>query len=159
MLIGSCATVRGQVTGSLPVNSRLPNSTSATPSPSLPGSQLATSASMLLSMLGGMIMGRPETTSTTHLAALAHTVFTAVRSASESFMVFGGRGTLLSPGSNAHCGPPTSPNPSAYGVSPTTTTPTAPRGTGLDASWLNVTVREDARWIPWRIVAPGITFV
>src|SRR3954451_11154371 len=126
MLIGSCATVRGQVTGSFPLNGFLPNSTSATPSPSLPGSQLATSASMFARMLCGMIMGRPDTTSTTHLAALAHTVFTAAASLSERCMVFGGRGTLLSPGSKAHNGPPTSPKPSAYVVSPTTTTPTAP---------------------------------
>ena len=99
MLIGSCATVRGQVTGSWPVNGRLPNSTSATPAPSLPGSQLATSASMCCSIVGGMIIGRPETTSTTHLDAWAHTVFTAAVSAPESCMVFGGRGTPLSPGS------------------------------------------------------------
>ena len=51
------------------------------------------------SIVGGMIIGRPETTTTTHFAAAAQTVFTAAVSASESCMVFGGRGTLLSPGS------------------------------------------------------------
>ena len=47
-----------------------------------------------------------------------------------------GRGTLLSPGSYAHCGPKTSPKPSEYGVSPTTTMPVAPLGTGAEASAL-----------------------
>jgi hypothetical protein len=45
-LIGSWSSDRGHVTGSLPVNERLPKSTSATPAPSLPGSQAATSASI-----------------------------------------------------------------------------------------------------------------
>ena len=40
MLIGSWATVRGQETGSRPVKRVRPNSTSATPRPSLPGSGL-----------------------------------------------------------------------------------------------------------------------
>ena len=48
-------------------------------------------------------------------------------------------------------GPPTSPKYSAYGVSPTTTTPMAPRGTGAMRP-------RSARRIPARIVVPGITF-
>lgn len=136
MLIGSWSTLRGQVTGSFPVKGCVPNSTSATPSPSEPGSQEATSASMFVSIAGGRIIGRPETTRTTHRAAWAHTVFTAFASASESCMVLGGRSTPWSSGSKPHRGPPTSPNPSEYGVSPTTTIPVAWCGIGADASWL-----------------------
>ena len=54
---------------------------------------------------------------------------TAVRSAADSRMSFGGRGTPLS----CHSGPPTSPKPSAYGVSPTTTTPTSVFAIGAEA--------------------------
>src|SRR3954447_2884433 len=78
MLIGSWASVRGQVSGSLPVNGRRPNSVSATPSPSLPGSQAATRPSMAPSWAGSMISGRPETT--THLATCAQTLSTAALS-------------------------------------------------------------------------------
>ena len=51
-----------------------------------------------------------------------------------------------------------SPKPSEYGVSPTTTTPSACFGTGADASGLNVTSPRVALRIPSRIVSPGMTF-
>ena len=80
-----------------------------------------------------MMSGRPETTTTTHFAASAQTLSTAALSAAESFMSFTGRGRPLSPGSKPHSGPPTSPNPSEYGVSPTTTMPVSLGGIGADA--------------------------
>ena len=83
MLIGSCATVRGQVTGSLPVKGRTPNSVSATPVPSLPGSQAATRPSISPSCWGSRISGRPETTTTTHLTVAAQTLSTAALSAAD----------------------------------------------------------------------------
>src|SRR6476659_9506461 len=113
---------------------------------------------MFGSIADGMIIGRPDTTTTTHFAACAHTVFTAAVSASDSCMVLAGRSTPWSPGSKPHCGPPTSPKPSEYGVSPTTTMPTAFDGTGADASWLNVTL-SCSDLMPCRIVCPGITLV
>src|SRR6185437_3383935 len=99
-------------------------------------------------------------TTTMHLAAAAQTRSTAALSAAESCMSLTGRGTLWSPGSNAHRGPPTSPKPSEYGVSPTTTTPVASGGTGVEASALNVVVPPPlASRIPSRMVWPGITLV
>src|SRR5437899_2649078 len=155
MLIGSWSIVFGQVTDSLPVNGFLPKSTSATPSPSLPGSHDATSASISLSCAGSMIIGRPETTRTTQVDTAWQTLSIAALSAAENFMSFGGRNTPWSLGSKPHCGPPTSPKPSEYGVSPTTTTPTSLPATGADASALKVTL--GATWrMPSRIVVPGM---
>src|SRR4051794_39179037 len=125
MLIGSWAALAGQVTGSLPVNGRRPNSTSATPAPSEPGSQEATSASIDRSRLAPITCGRPETTSTTHLATAAQTRSTVAASPGCRSSDLASRGTPLSAGSNPQRGPPTSPKPSAYGVSPTTTTATS----------------------------------
>src|SRR5258708_4555018 len=95
-------------TGSRPVNGALPNSVSATPSPSLPGSQDSTIASAS-PWIDAMFIGRPDTTSTTHFIA-AQTLSAAALSAALRSSVW----PL-----------PTSPTPSAYGVSPTTTTPTS----------------------------------
>ena len=133
MLIGSCASVRGQDTDSLPVNGRVPNSVSATPAPSLPGSQAATIASASVRRAGSRMSGRPDTITMTHRFAAAQTLSTAAWSAAESCMSLTGR-TPLSPGSYAHWGPKTSPNPSAYGVSPTTTMPVALCAIGAEAS-------------------------
>src|SRR5262245_15455623 len=132
MLIGTCASVRGQVIGNLPVKGRSPKSTSATPAPSRPGNHAATSASILLSW-SVSTCGRPDTTTTTQVGIASQTVSM----------------TALSPGcrdsdfssnwageQNPHSGPPTSPNPSEYGVSPTTTTPTSASVIGADASAL-----------------------
>src|SRR5262249_14318992 len=104
-LIGSCASDFAHVTGSRPVNGLSPNSVSATPAPSVPGSHEATSA--LPGSSRESYIGRPETTRIAHFIA-PHTRSIAVRSAPESASV---------------CPLPTSPTPSAYGVSPTTTTP------------------------------------
>ena len=68
--------------------------------------------------IGAMFIGRPDTTSTMHFTA-AQTVSTAVLSAADRSRVW----PL-----------PTSPTPSAYGVSPTTTTPTVALPIGADAS-------------------------
>src|SRR3954471_18677868 len=103
--------------------------------PSLPGSQAATSESIFWSCAGSMIIGRPETTTTTQRLACAQTLSIAALSSAENIIVFGGRGTLLSPGSYAQSGPPTSPKPSEYGVSPTTTMPVALLGIGAEASF------------------------
>src|SRR4030081_408823 len=140
MLIGSCASVRGQDTESLAGNGRGPKSVSATPAPSLPGSQAATIASASLRWAGSRISGRPDTITLTHRFAAAQTLSTAALSAAESCMSLTGRGTLWSPGSYAHWGPKTSPKPSEYGVSPTTTMPVALCGIGAEASWLYVTL-------------------
>ena len=55
------------------MNGALPNSVSATPSPSVPGSQEATIA-FASAWIGAMFIGRPETTSTTHFIARADLV-------------------------------------------------------------------------------------
>jgi hypothetical protein len=154
-LIGSCATVRGHVIGSLPVYGLRTKSVSLTPLPSLLGNQAATSASVAVRCAGSICSGRPDTTITVHERAAAQTLSTAALSASLSIIVCGGR-SPVSPGSKPHCGPPTSPKPSAYGVSPTTTTPSALCGTGADAVSLNVTSPREADRIPSRIVSPGI---
>src|SRR5262249_2693946 len=154
-LIGSWSSVRGQDTGSLPVKGRAPNSVSATPAPSLPGSQAATIAVASSRWAGSRISGRPDTITMTHRCTAAHTLSTAALSAAESCMSLTGRGTPLSPGSYAHCGPKTSPKPSEYGVSPTTTIPVALPGIGADASWLYVTFPPASWRIPSRIVVPG----
>ncbi len=83
--------------------------------------------------------GRPETTSTTHFIA-AHTLCTAAVSAAVS-----SRSLPL----------PTSPTPSAYGVSPTTTTPTSYPDRDADASLEYVTCPPAFR-MPWRIVVPSV---
>ena len=44
-LVDNCSLLSGQARGSLPVGLSLPNNISATPWPSVPGSQAATSAS------------------------------------------------------------------------------------------------------------------
>ena len=118
------------------MNGRLQNSVSATPVPSLPGSHAATSPSICDSCAGSMISGRPETMTTTHFLASAQTVSIAALSASGICIVWAGRSTPPSPGSKPQRGPPTSPKPSAYGVSPTTTTPTSRRPIGAEASLL-----------------------
>jgi hypothetical protein len=64
-----------------------------------------------------MFIGRPDTTRTTHFIA-AQTLSTAALSAVEKSAVW----PL-----------PMSPTPSAYGVSPTTTTPTSDPAVGADA--------------------------
>ena len=64
------------------MNGRLPNSVSATPVPSLPGSHAATSPSICDSCAGSMISGRPETMTTTRFLASAQTVSIAALSAS-----------------------------------------------------------------------------
>src|SRR5665647_2682785 len=105
MLIGSCARVRGQVTGSFPLKGTFPKRVSATPAPSLPGSQAATSPSISDSCLGSKINGRPETTTTTHFAAAEQTVSTAALSVAESCMSLTGRGIPWSAGSQGQLGP------------------------------------------------------
>ncbi len=72
------------------MNGFFPNSTSATPIPSLPGSHEATSASICTPSSGGMIIGRPETTRTVHDSALEQTRRIASWSASLSSIVFFG---------------------------------------------------------------------
>ena len=72
----------------------------------------------------------------THRFAAAQTLSTAALSAADSCMSLTGRSTPWSPGSNPHCGPLTSPKPSEYGVSPTTTMPVALCGIGAEASSL-----------------------
>src|SRR5690348_15537948 len=117
--MGSWLSASAQVSGSRPVNGLLPNSTSATPSPSVPGSHEATTpaASGTTPVRSS---GRPDTVMTTHGSA-AQTLSTAERSAMDSCIVW----PL-----------PTSPTPSAYGVSPTTTTPTPYPLIGAEASLL-----------------------
>jgi hypothetical protein len=83
-----------------------------------------------------MMSGRPETTTTAHFRVAAQTLSTAALSAVESCMSLTGRGIPLSPGSLDQRGPKTSPKPSAYGVSPTTTMPTEFRRIGNEASSL-----------------------
>ena len=63
-LIGSCVAEAGQETGSLPVGATLPNSTSATPAPSLPGSHAASNA-LTQGRTPEMSSGRPETSTAT----------------------------------------------------------------------------------------------
>ena len=101
------------------MNGCVPNRTSATPAPSVPGSHEATSASIAPSW-SVTSCGRPDTTSTAHGSA-PQTVSIAVRSAALRLSDL----PLL----------PTSPCPSAYGVSPTTTTPTCASPTGAEASF------------------------
>src|ERR687892_2011557 len=157
MLIGSWAALAGQVWDRLPVNGCLPNSTSAMPSPCEPGSQDATSASMFASCSGVITCGRPDTTRTTHSRTASHTVSTTAASPGCSSRLFGSRSTPPSSGSKPQRGPPTSPNPSEYGVSPTTTIPTSASPTGAEASSLEVTCACGATWrMPSRIVLPGI---
>src|SRR5256885_465725 len=62
--MGSWLALLGHVTGSVPVGFQSPKSTSATPRPSVPGSQAATSASQSPSW-AAMSRGRPETRTTT----------------------------------------------------------------------------------------------
>jgi hypothetical protein len=88
---------------------RTPKSMSATPAPSLPGSQAATSPSIRLSCAGSIIRGRPETTTTTQRAAAAQTLSIAALSAVENCMSLTGRSTPWSPGSPDQRGPKTSP--------------------------------------------------
>src|SRR5262245_53196809 len=160
MLIGSWSRVFGQDTGSCPPYGARPNSVSDTPSPSLPGSHASTIESAESRTFWGRISGRPDTITTTHRLACEQTVSIACWSLSEICMSLTGRGCPLSPGSKAHCGPNTSPKPSEYGVSPTTTTPTSFLPTGSEASSLHVTFWVPASWrIPSRMVVPGITLV
>jgi hypothetical protein len=122
-LIGSCASDFGHVCGRRPVNGVSPKSTSATPSPSLPGSQEATSAG-ISGIRSEMIIGRPATTSTTHFIA-PQTLSTAAASPSDR-VIFCALEPVME----------TSPAPSAYGVSPTTTIPTSDPVMSADASLL-----------------------
>src|SRR4051812_3572579 len=106
-----------------------------------------------------MIIGRPETTTTTQRFAWAQTLSIAALSSAENIIVFGGGAWPLSPGSYAQRGPPTSPKPSEYGVSPTTTTPIALGLIAAEASFEYVTSPFACALIPSRMVVPGITLV
>jgi hypothetical protein len=103
---------------------------------------MTTSASIRASRSATSI-GRPATTSTTHSIA-PHTRSIAVRSAADS---------------DRSARPlPTSPTPSALGVSPTTTTPTSQPLVGADAvrEYVNDASGATSR-IPSRIdVAPSV---
>src|ERR1700755_2013618 len=122
--IGNCAIDFGQVVGSRPVYGVSPKSVSATPSPSVPGSHDATSAPISPS-LSPTSCGRPETTRTAHFIA-PQTRSIAVRSA--ALRLRSARPL------------PMSPTPSAYGVSPTTTTPTSAPAIEAEGSLEDVTL-------------------
>ena len=76
----------------------------------------------------------------TQRSTAAHTLSTAALSAADSCMSLTGRSRCCRRGRRPICGPTTSPKPSEYGVSPTTTIPTARRGIGAEASALKVTL-------------------
>ena len=99
MLIGSWASVRGQDTGSLPVNGRAPNSVvghAGALAARQPGRDDRVDS---FRWAGSRISGRPDTTTMTHRFAAAQTLSTAALSAAESCMSLTGRGTPWSPGS------------------------------------------------------------
>src|SRR5690606_34085042 len=131
----------GQLIGNRPRGSTLPNSTSPTPSPSLPGSHAATTALAQVST-PPRSSGRPDTTTTTVATPDAWSWSSTAASSPVSVGLV-----------------PTSPSYSAYGFSPTTAIATSNPWSTSAASgeWTILPVSPISSSIPARIdVPPGI---